>query len=159
MTTGVTWHEFELAAPELAEPIRGQFERHLHHVLATLRLDGAPRVSGNEARFHGDHLWLGMMPGSRKRADLLRDPRFALHAAPIDTELAVGDAKVSGTAHEVDDLDAVREYLAAIGSTFEPEEASMFVARIDSAVLTRVAGQEMIVESWSPTRGLSTDRR
>ena len=42
-----------------------------HHVLATLRHDGAPRVSGNEVQFTGPHLSMGMMHGSVKARDLL----------------------------------------------------------------------------------------
>ena len=39
-------------------------------------------MTGLEAEFRLGELWLGMMPGSRKALDLLRDPRFALHANP-----------------------------------------------------------------------------
>jgi hypothetical protein len=45
----VTWTEFEAQAPELAARVRARFEAHNHLLIATLRRDGAPRLSGIEA--------------------------------------------------------------------------------------------------------------
>ncbi len=61
---------------------RRVLDQHQHKVIATLRRDGSPRVSGNELRFIDGEVWLGMMPGSVKALDLLRDPRVAVHGAP-----------------------------------------------------------------------------
>lgn len=94
-----SWQEFSLAAPELAAPVRARFEATKHHVLATLRRDGAPRVSGTEVDFRGDgRLTLGSMAGAVKAADLKRDPRFAVHANPGDGSMAGGDSKIAGVA-------------------------------------------------------------
>src|SRR5262249_33284616 len=41
-----TWMTFRTEAPDLAAVIQGRFTSHLHHILATLRADGSPRVSG-----------------------------------------------------------------------------------------------------------------
>lgn len=171
----VSWTQFESEAPELAAPIRAAFEGHLHHVIATLTLDGSPRVSGNEVRFAGDDVWLGMMPASRKAADLRRDPRVAIHAAPVDTTLEVGDAKVSGRAVEVD-AETVAWFLEQIShpgaETFDAEaddevpnedsdafEAAAFKVDLTSATLTTVAGDVMTVRTWHPGRPVtSTDR-
>ena len=73
--------------PELAARARKIFDAYKHKTLATLRADGSPRVSGIEAEFWNGDVWLGSMPGSRKGADLKRDPRFALHSATVDPEL------------------------------------------------------------------------
>ena len=43
--------DLEAAEPELAGRVRAAFDAHGHKVLATLRADGSPRVSGIEARF------------------------------------------------------------------------------------------------------------
>jgi hypothetical protein len=43
--------DLEAAEPELAGRVRAAFDAHGHEVLATLRADGSPRVSGIEARF------------------------------------------------------------------------------------------------------------
>ena len=98
-----TWGEVRAAAPELAAAVQACFDAHVHKVIATLRRDGSPRVSGTEATFWDDELWLGMMPDSVKALDLLRDPRFALHSATVDPEMAAGDAKLSGRAIEIAD--------------------------------------------------------
>ena len=38
--------------------------------MATVRRDGAPRISGTEITFRAGQLWLGGMPGSLKCRDL-----------------------------------------------------------------------------------------
>lgn len=104
-----TWQEFSTAAPELAAAVRARFEATKHHVLATLRRDGSPRVSGTEVDFTEDgRLAFGAMSGAVKTADLRRDPRCALHANPGDGTMEGGDSKISGvaavTAQEDSDL-------------------------------------------------------
>ena len=96
-----SWSEVEAAAPELAARARAALDAHKHKVLATLRRDGSPRLSGIEATIVDGELWLGMMPGSRKAMDLRRDPRLALHSASVDPtdddpSAWPGDASVCG---------------------------------------------------------------
>ncbi|WP_217900793.1 pyridoxamine 5'-phosphate oxidase family protein [Rhodococcus sp. 14-2470-1b] len=70
-------------------------------MLATLHADGAPRVSGIEIAFLDGEIQFGMLYGSRKLADIRRDPRVALHAAtlaPAGAEEMPVDAKISGRA-------------------------------------------------------------
>lgn len=98
-----SWSEIESTEPEFAARVRAAFDAHLHKTIATLRVDGAPRISGIEVRFDGGELTFGSMPGSRKGADLVRDPRFALHSASVDPPAGdpagwTGDAKVAGRA-------------------------------------------------------------
>lgn len=151
--TMTNWSHFRTEAPDLEAPIRAAFEGHLHHVIATLRKDGSPRVSGNEVRFAGDDVWLGVMPHSFKAIDLRRNPRVAVHAAPIDTSLTVGDAKFDGLAVEVGP-DQVAWLLREIASEIPPDEASAFRIDLTSATLTTVAGDHMIVQTWHPGRGV-----
>ena len=75
------WCDIEAAEPELARAARDLFDRNKHKVLATLRRDGSPRLSGIETEFTDGEVWLGMMSDSRKARDLRRDPRLALHTA------------------------------------------------------------------------------
>src|SRR4051812_49049254 len=82
-----TWTDIEADAPELAATVRARFEAHGMGLLATLRRDGSPRISGIEPLFALGELWMGMMPGSRKAADVVRDPRFALHSATTDKDV------------------------------------------------------------------------
>ena len=69
------WHDVEGAAPELAASVRALFDAHKHKTIATLRADGAPRISGIEAVFVDGELTFGSMPGARKGADLRRVER------------------------------------------------------------------------------------
>src|SRR6266511_1038328 len=148
------WTTFHDEAPELADTIRGRFTAHLHHILGTLRGDGAPRLSGTELQFAGDDVWLGSMPGAAKGDDLRRDPRFALHAAPIDTKLAVGDAKVSGVATEIVDEETRRAVAGILGRADGELGGDLFRLDLDQATLTRVAGDTLHIETWHPGRGV-----
>src|SRR3954467_9523689 len=87
--------------PEFAARVRAAFDAHGHKFLATLRADGAPRISGIEMRFVNGEPWLAGMPGSVKFADLRRDPRFVLHSGSAEPDAFTADAKVSGRAVEV----------------------------------------------------------
>lgn len=153
------WQRFATGAPALAEAVAGRFAANLHHVLATLDPHGAPRVSGLEAPIRDGHLWLGMMPGSVKRADLARDPRFALHAAPIDVEMVEGDAKLAGVAIDVsDDEGMVALFLS--GTDFDPTAGpgggmALFVADLTRVTLTKVAGDVLEVRTWTPEAGVT----
>ena len=84
------WDEFARSAPDLATAVRRRFDSHRHKMLATLRRDGSPRISGIETTFADGELWLGMMPGSLKALDLRRDPRLALHSASLDPNMSDG---------------------------------------------------------------------
>ena len=80
-------------------------------MLATLRRDGSPRVSGTEVQFHAGDLCMGMMHQGIKSRDLTRDGRFALHTNPGDATMEGGDAKVAGIAFEVTDEQALATYV------------------------------------------------
>lgn len=153
-----TYAQFTSEAPELAAAVRSRFEAHLHHVLATLRADGSPRVSGTEARFFEGELYLGSMPGSRKAADLHRDPRLALHAATVDVEMVVGDAKVSGSAVACD-VDEASRFFGSLGHPADPPDGEAFRVDLTEAVLTKVDGDDLVITRWSPGRPPTEVRR
>jgi hypothetical protein len=134
-----SWEEFSAEAPELAAAVRRRFEAAKHHVLATLRRDGSPRVSGTEVDFRGPDLALGSMAWARKAADLRRDGRFALHANPGD-DIGEGDVKVAGYAVEVTPGEGA------------PEDSHQFVLDLREAVVTSVHpdGDRIVIESWRP---------
>ena len=95
------WSEIAAEQPEFAERARARFDAGTHKTIATLRADGSPRISGIEANFVTGDLWLGSMLDARKGADLIRDPRFALHSASADPPEWEGDPKLSGRADEI----------------------------------------------------------
>jgi hypothetical protein len=141
-----TWAAFAAEAPELAERIRAVFASGTNKTMATLRRDGSPRISGTELEFRDDEVTLGMMPGSRKLADVQRDPRVAIHSPTIEPPAQMhdwaGDAKLAGSLRGIP----------------QPEgglPGSYFALDLAEAVLTRVdeAAALLIVESWHPGRG------
>lgn len=148
------WTTFEHDAPELASAVRARFEATKHHVLATLRSDGAPRVSGTEVIFHGDVLAIGSMWHAVKALDLLRDGRFALHANPGDGSMEGGDAKVVGTAVELTG-DAAAPIAAAL-SIEDDEPFHLFRLDLSQVVLSQVDHERncMVITSWWPERGV-----
>ena len=139
-----TWKDVEDAEPEFAARVRRIFDAHKHKTIATLRAGGSPRISGIEAVFAEGELMFGSMPGARKGADLLWDPRFALHSASVDPPAGdeagwTGDAKVAGRAIHVGEL--------AAGT---PGQA--FRAELDEVVLTGLndTATMLLIELWRP---------
>jgi hypothetical protein len=134
---------FEAAAPELAAAVRARFTASKHHTLATLRRDGAPRISGTECRFEDGELWIGSMWQALKAKDLLRDPRYALHSASADPPAWTGDAKVAGTVE---------------ASETHGDDGPSHRFRLDVAEASTVAVDEaaklLIVTVWTPERGV-----
>ncbi len=138
-----TWQELHHAAPELAAAVEARFTANKHHVLATLRRDGSPRVSGTEVELVDGQLRLGSMLRAVKAADLQRDGRFALHANPGDGSMEGGDAKVSGVAVEV------VEHPAA-------DDSHLFLLDVREVVLTSLHpdGDRLVIETWGPDSGV-----
>jgi hypothetical protein len=142
-----SWDEFEAQAPELAAAVRAQLTATLHTVLATLRADGAPRLTGLEVHFGDGELWLATMPDSRKADDLRRDPRFAIHSAP-DVSMVDGDAKVGGRAVLVDDRATRERFAATLPQELPPSGMALFRADLADASLARVDGDHMVIDIW-----------
>lgn len=170
MTTTMSWAGFAAAEPSFADTVRRRFAAYRHHVLATLRQDGSPRLCGLEATFRFDELWLGMMPHSRKALDLRRDPRFALHANPgagvgvgadapdAEAEKAAGgggDVRLSGLAVEVDDPEVMARFAEEV---LPPEPFGLFRVEVAEVVRTRVEGGELVLSVWRPDGGLRSVR-
>jgi Pyridoxamine 5'-phosphate oxidase len=142
------WLDVVRDAPSFAVRVRACFDAGTNKTLATLRLDGAPRISGTELAFGDAEVTLGMMPASLKLRDVERDPRVAIHSPtvepPSDPAAWPGDAKFAGTLIRVP----------------EPAEnavadASFFRLDLNEVVLTYVdvVANRLVVESWHPGRG------
>jgi hypothetical protein len=142
------WQDVERAEPEFARRVRTLFDAHKHKTIATLRAGGAPRISGIETVFEDGELVFGSMANARKGADLLRDPRFALHSATVDPVEGAeaewpGEAKISGRA-------------IAAGSITEGPDGDRFHADIAEVVHTHLDEKAtvLVVEWWTPEHGL-----
>jgi pyridoxamine 5'-phosphate oxidase-like protein len=161
-----TWQEVEAAVPDLAAAVRAVFDAHKHKVLATLRGDGSPRVSGNELTFKDGEVWMGMMDRSVKALDLLRDPRLAVHSATADAELTMGDAKLSGRAVEETDPETIRRFGSDSAEEHDgaeaPEAFHLFRVDVGEVSLVRIGdpADHLMIEFWSPAAGYKrTERR
>lgn len=137
-----SWGEFEAAQPDFAARVRRLMQSRKHLTMATLRRDGSPRISGTEVEFAGDQLRIGSMPNAVKARDLLRDGRVAIHGPTTDPPETdpngwVGEAKISGRAIALE---------SAGGS-------HSFAIDVDEAVVTSLAKNRLVVESWNPRRG------
>ncbi len=153
----LTWGGFAAAEPDFADTVRRRFRLYKHHVLATLRKDGSPRVTGLEADFRFGELLLGMMPDSRKALDLRRDPRFALHANPgPDAEMNDGDVRISGRAVEITDPAVIARF---IEEAAPPEPFHLFRAELTEVVRIGLDGDELVIRSWRPGQPPRTVRR
>ncbi len=152
------WGEFAAAEPVFAAEIRRSLEAGKHNYLATIREDGAPRISGTELNFSKDgaDLWIGAMPASRKVRDLRRDPRLALHGQSAEPPDWTGDGKVAGTALPACE-DHAKALLAEYGYPTD-REGIVFLVDLTEAVITRVGegGEHLEVTLWKQDRPLRT---
>ena len=151
ITRMATWEQFTGEAPDLATAVRARFEAAKHHVMATLRRDGSPRVSGTEVSFYGPDLIFGSMWQAVKARDLQRDGRVALHANPGDGTMEGGDVKVAGRAIEVTDPAELGSFVEA---EHPPEPFHLFRLSLDEVVRTSVSPGEkyLVIETWRPGR-------
>ncbi|GAA4257354.1 pyridoxamine 5'-phosphate oxidase family protein [Dactylosporangium darangshiense] len=147
------WRDVEQAEPEFAARVQALFDAHRHKTIATLRADGAPRISGIEVVFESGELVFGSMPNARKGADLRRDPRFALHSATVDPIEGAesgwpGEAKIAGRARPA-------------GATTEGPEGDRFHADITEVVHTHLNPEAtlLVIEWWTPATGLHRAER
>src|SRR2546423_171831 len=64
------WRDFEQAEPDFAGHVRALFAAHRHKTMATVRADGAPRISGVETGFEDGELGFGSMANAPQGARL-----------------------------------------------------------------------------------------
>ncbi|MFE3193655.1 pyridoxamine 5'-phosphate oxidase family protein [Nocardia sp. NPDC059240] len=153
-----SWTEFVAAAPRISSIFtRRQAATGNLCMLATLRKDGFPRISPLEPRVFEGELWLVGMQGTKKFADLARDPRFCLHTATIDGQVTDGDVKLFGTVHDVQDPELHQRWADDLfaesgfdlrGRTFEP----FYAADLTGASSVEIVDGHMQVLAWQPGR-------
>ena len=153
-----SWAEVEAEAPELAALARTFFDAFTHKTLATLRRDGAPRISGTEVEFSNGEAWLGSMWRAVKALDLQRDPRFALHTGSDEPSDWKGDAKLAGVAEEITDSELVRKHNGAAA-----EQGPSHLFRLDLREVSTVGLNDdrsgLVIALWTPDGGVREIRR
>ncbi|GAA2544695.1 pyridoxamine 5'-phosphate oxidase family protein [Winogradskya consettensis] len=151
------WHEIEKEHPDLAAKVRARFDAGTNKTMATLRRDGAPRISATELKFEqlpdspaGETAaTFGSMGGSLKLLDIRRDPRIAIHSPTLEPPAAnpdqwPGDAKLAGVAVEIP---------APADNPFPG--AGYFRVDITELSLTYLGTppDHLVIESWNPADG------
>lgn len=149
------WDDVLREAPELGTAVQARFEATGLGILATLRKDGSPRVSGIEPSFWNGGVWLGSMWEAAKARDLQRDPRLALHAATVDKEVKEGDARLAGRAFEVCDPAEKAAFGRAFAEEtgFDPEENGpwhLFGIDVTEVSMIRSGEDHLVIDVWHP---------
>src|SRR4051794_1145116 len=125
-------------------------------LVVTLRKDGTPRLSPVEPFVLDGDLWLSMMPGSRKAADLLRDPRILVHSVITRPDGEEGELKLRGSVRVADDTASHERYAAAVSATLPWSPVvgrfHLFAVDIDEVTFVRydnATGDQHLV-LWPP---------
>ena len=151
MAIQTSWSDVTTDAPDFAARVAAAFSAGTNKTLATIRADGSPRISGTEVEFVDGRVTLGMMPKSRKLADVGRDPRIAIHSPTLEPSaegtLDDGDAKVAGVLVEFPDP------TNPTGTSFELDLTEVVLTTVDQA------RGLLVIESWHPGRGYERTER
>ena len=109
------WSDLVRRQPRLAEIARARLIEPGVVLVGTIRRDGTPRLSPVEPYVMAGDLWLAMLWGSRKAADLRRDGRVLVHSIVTNREGGDGEVKLRGQAVTEDDVAVQRRYADAVG--------------------------------------------
>jgi hypothetical protein len=158
MTSDTSWNDVQDGAGELAKDVQARFEATGLGYLATLRKDGSPRISGIEPWFGEGEVWIGSMWQALKAKDLLRDPRFSLHAANVDKDVSDGDARISGVAEAIQPEDArwrpaLDAFAHTSGHEVPPGEMHLFRLAPTEVMVLQPNGDHLRIRTWNPTTG------
>jgi len=154
-----TWHTLRSLAPDLVTVGEERLRQFRVAMLGTLRADGSPRISPVEPYLGSGELLIGVIRGSAKARDLLRDPRCTLHSIIDDPDAGQPELTLRGRFAEVDaatrraDPDAwwlSFEETAPLVGTIDLEAASLLRFDLERG--------ELSVMHWTPAGGV-TERR
>lgn len=164
MTTTTTFAQLQEIAPDIARPILDRFDASGLAMLGTVRRDGSPRVSPIEVSVHDGHLYIGMMPGSRKALDVGRDPRISLVTAIADRNDLGGEGKLFGRAEPVTDQARAGAVLEAHAEAagFDPDAvrgSPLFEVVLRGAAWQYVEGDAFVTRSWTEGGPVRVRRR
>lgn len=127
------WSDFEAHQPKLAGLGRERLGGPGVVLVGTIRRDGTPRISPVEPLFWASALWLSMLWGSRKAADLVRDPRILVHSIVTSRDGTAGEYKLRGRAITETDLEVQSGYAKAVRSQvgWDPEPGQFHLFWVD----------------------------
>jgi hypothetical protein len=155
---GVRWDEFEAEQPTLAQLGQRRLGDPGVVLIATIRVDGSPRLSPVEPLFWNGELWLSMGWGSRKASDLRRDPRILVHNVVTNREGSEGEYKVRGRAVAEADPVVQHGYADMVSRLlgWNPEPGRFHLFRVDVEDVTFIrwdpATNDQFVARWPDVR-------
>jgi len=131
------WSEFAAVSPDLAEFGRRRLEGRIAY-LATVRVDGSPRLHPVSPFIANGRLFVYMEPASPKAHDLARDRRFALHCAVEDNGGGGGEFLITGCGGKVIDQGVRRlAFEGAVAAGYKPDNRYvLFELEISAAMST-----------------------
>jgi hypothetical protein len=164
----VRWDEFAANAPRLADLGRQRLIEPGVVLVGTVRRDGTARISPVEPLLWERDLWLSMLLGSYKAADLRRDPRILVHSIVTNREGDLGEYKLRGHAAEESATEVQAGYAAQAHDRlgWAPVPGQFHLFRLDIADVTFIrydqetgdqfvtrwpAGQEFVRRGTSAT--------
>src|ERR1700761_1470714 len=109
------WAEIAAHEPALAAAAHERLITPGVLLIGTTRRDGSARISGVEPLIMDGDLWLSMMPGSAKVADLDRDPRLQVHSIITGPEAAI-EIKLRGRARREHDQQVQERYASTVAA-------------------------------------------
>jgi Pyridoxamine 5'-phosphate oxidase len=153
MVVMISFDQFRSVAPEIADRVLERFETTGLAMLGTIRRDGSPRVSPIEVGLHDGRLYVGMMPGSTKHLDVLRDPRVALVTSVADRNEVGGEGKLFARLAAVTDRAHADRILRAHAEAIDmdPDEligSPMFEVLVEGAAWQAVDDDTWCTTSW-----------
>ena len=152
------WSELAAAQPRLAGLGRERLLDRGVVLVGTTRADGTARISPVEPFVFDGVLWLSMLWGSAKAADLQRDPRILVHSAITSRDGGEGEFKIRGRAIAEHDTDVQCRYAAAVAAALgwnpEPGRFHLFAVDIKQVTFIRYddATGDQYVAMWPPPR-------
>jgi hypothetical protein len=152
------WSEFAEDEPRLAALGRQRLAEPGVVLVGTIRRDGTPRISPVEPLLWERDLWLSMLLGSYKAADVQRDPRLLVHSIVTGRDGGAGEYKLRGRAIE-ESARRVHEGYAEqarsrLGWDPDPGRFHLFRVSIDDVTFIRYedASGDQFVTRWPSKR-------
>ncbi len=129
----MNWSQLAAAQPRLARLAQQRTLDKGVVLVGTIRRDGSPRISPVEPFLMSGVLWLSMLWGSAKAADLLRDPRVLVHGIITNRDGGEGEIKIRGTVWDEQDRDVQRRYAAGVAEAlgWKPEPGRFHLFGVD----------------------------
>ncbi len=142
-----TWGDFAASDPGLASFGEGRFKDAEVAYLATVRVDGTPRVHPVTPFIAEGRLLLFTGPASPKGRDLRRHGHYALHSLVTDQNGTGDEFTVRGSARLQEDADSRR--IASAAAPYSCEDSYvLFELSVEGASSTIYEGGVPVRRHW-----------